>query len=80
MQAVADSERITVGGVQGRSVMMQSTSPFPDEQGNPQKERDWLVVVPRNDGSALYLVFVAPQSQFERFRPTFENMLQSLQF
>ncbi len=80
MRSVGSPQPITVNGVQGRSAVMQSMSPFPDDQGNPQKERDWLVVVPRGDGSALYLVFVAPQSQFERFRPAFENMLKSVRF
>ncbi len=80
MRALGDAQPITVGGVQGRSVTMQSTSPFPDDQGNVQKEQDWLVTVPRSDGAVLYLVFVAPQSQFERFRPTFENMLKSVRF
>ena len=80
MKAVGNAQTITVGGVQGRSVMLRSTSPFPDEQGNPQKEQDWLVTVPRSDGAVLYMVFVAPQSQFERFRPTFENMLKSVRF
>jgi len=80
MQALGSPQPITVGGVQGRSVTMQSTSPFPDDQGRPQKERDWLVTVPRSDGSAIYIVFVAPQSQFDRFRPTFQQMLQSMRF
>lgn len=80
MRALGNPQSITVAGVQGRWVMMQSTSPFPDDQGNPQKERDWVVTVPRSDGSAIYMVFVAPESQFERFRPTFENMLKSVRF
>jgi Zn-dependent protease with chaperone function len=80
MQALGTAQPITVAGVQGRSVMMQSTSPFPDAQGQPQPERDWLVTVPRSDGSAVYLVFVAPQAQFERFRPTFESMVRSIRF
>jgi Zn-dependent protease with chaperone function len=80
MRAQGSPRPTTVGGVQGRSVTLQSTSPFPDEQGNPQNERDWLVTVQRNDGSVLYMVFVAPQSQFERFQPTFQNMLQSVRF
>jgi hypothetical protein len=80
MRAVGQAQPITVAGVQGRSVAMQTTSPFPDDQGNRQKERDWLVTVPRNDGAVLYMVFVAPQSQFDRFRPTFESMLRSVQF
>jgi beta-barrel assembly-enhancing protease len=80
MKALGNPQPINIGGVQGRSVMMQSTSPFPDEGGNVQKERDWLVTIPRSDGAILYLVFVAPQSQFDRFRPTFENMLKTVRF
>ena len=30
-KALGNPQPITIGGVQGRSVMMQSTSPFPDE-------------------------------------------------
>ncbi len=80
MQALGSAQPITVGGMQGRSVMMQTTSPFPDAHGQPQQERDWLVTVPRSDGSAIFLVFVAPQAQFDRFRPTFESMVKSIRF
>ena len=57
---------------------MESTSPFPDAKGQPQKERDWLVTVPRGDGSMLYFVFVAPASQFQQFQSTYYNMLNSI--
>jgi len=77
---LGNPQPIMIGRVQGRSVMMQSTSPFADENGRPQKERDWLVTLPASDGSILYMVFVAPQSQFDRFRPTYESMLSSVQF
>jgi hypothetical protein len=80
MQISGNPQTIAVAGTQGRSVMMRSTSPFPDDNGQQQTERDWLVTVPGNDGSVLYLVFVAPQSQFDRFRPTYESMLRSLRF
>jgi len=80
MHALGSAQPITVAGMQGRSVMMESVSPFPDAQGQSQKERDWLVTVPRSDGSAVFLVFVAPQSQFDRFRPAFESMLRSVRF
>lgn len=80
MQAVGSPQSIRVGNVTGRSVMLDSTSPFLDPEGQPQKERDWLVTLPQPDGSALYLVFVAPESQFSRFRPTFESMLRSVQY
>jgi len=80
MQPLGGAQPINVGGVQGRSVMMQSASPFPDTQGQRQPERDWLVTVPQSDGSAYFLVFVSPESQFDRFRPTFENMVKSIRF
>jgi len=80
LQPAGSPEPITVAGVQGRSVNMQSTSPFPDANGQPQKERDWLVTVPRPDGSVLWLVFVAPEAQFDQFRPTFDSMLKSVRF
>jgi len=80
LSPVGNPQPITVAGLQGRSVAMQSTSPFPDANGRPQKERDWLVAVPHPGGALLYFVFVAPQSEFERFRPTYESMLRSVQF
>jgi Zn-dependent protease with chaperone function len=80
LSPVGNTSAITVAGVQGRSLVMQSTSPFPDANGHAQKERDWLVTVPRPDGTLMYFVFIAPQSQFDRFRPTYEGMLKSLQF
>lgn len=80
MQPMGNVEPITVAGTQGRSVALQSTSPFPDANGQPQKERDWLVTVPRSDRAVIYFVFVAPQAEFDRFRSTYENMLRSVQF
>ena len=80
LSPVGSPQPITVAGVQGRSVTMQSTSPFSDANGQAQKERDWLVTVSQSDGSMVYFVFVAPEAQFERFRPSFESMLRSVQF
>ena len=80
LQPLGNAQAFNVAGVQGRSVAMQSTSPFLDAKGQRQKERDWLVVTPRPDGSVIYFLFVAPQAEFDRFRPTYENMLKSLQF
>jgi hypothetical protein len=59
---------------------MQSTSPFVDANGQSQKERDWLVTIPRQDGSYFYIVFVAPESEFGNFKPAFERMLNSVRF
>ncbi len=78
LQATGSPQPITVAGIRGRSVMMESTSPFPSSSGQQQRERDWLVTLPQQDGSVLYLVFVAPAGEFERLKPTFDNMLKSL--
>jgi beta-barrel assembly-enhancing protease len=79
LSPAGNPQPIAVAGVQGRSVNLQSTSPFPDANGQPQRERDWLVTVPHPRGALIYFVFVAPESEFERFRPSFESMLQSVQ-
>lgn len=80
LQPVGKTTEIKVAGVRGRSVNMQSTSPFPDAKGQLQKERDRLVTIPRSDGVVIFLVFVAPESDFERLSPAFERMLKSVQF
>ena len=71
-------QSIKVAGAEGRSQMLQSTSPFPDANGRAQIERDWLVTVPRSDGSIVWFVFVSPEAQFDHFRPTFDSMLKSV--
>jgi Zn-dependent protease with chaperone function len=78
MQPTGQAQPIAVAGAQGRSVMLHSISPFPAANGQSQKERDWLVTVPRTDGSVIFMIFVAPQSEFDRFQPTYEAMLKSL--
>jgi hypothetical protein len=80
VQPTGNPRPITVGGAQGRSVMMQSTSPFPDANGQQQKEQDWLVAVPQQNGSVLFMIFVAPEAQFSKFEPAFTAMLKSMQF
>jgi hypothetical protein len=80
LQPLGNAKAISVAGVQGRSIMLQSVSPFPAANGQSQKEHDWLVTIPQNGGAVIFMVFVAPQSQFERFRPTYEAMLKSVKF
>lgn len=80
LQQVGDIRPIAVSGVEGRSVNLQSVSPFPSEKGQAQKERDWLVTVPQRDGSVIFMVFIAPESHFDRFQQTYEAMLKSARF
>ena len=80
LQQAGNAQPITVAGIQGRSVDLHSVSPFSSANGQPQRERDWLVTVPQRDGSVIFMVFVAPHSQFDQFQPTYEAMLKSVQF
>jgi Zn-dependent protease with chaperone function len=80
LQPVGKPEPITVGGTEGRATFLESPSPFTDASGKPQKERDWLVTVPRKDGSVIFMIFIAPESDFARFQPTYEAMVKSAQF
>src|SRR5581483_11214854 len=78
MQASGSSSSIKVNGVKGRSVTLTGNSPI-QQNGQPLRERDWLVTVPTSQGAMLYLVFVAPDDHFNSLRPTYKKMLNSLQ-
>jgi beta-barrel assembly-enhancing protease len=80
LKPAGNAQPITVAGVEGRSVTLQSVSPFTTASSQAQKEQDWLVTVPQHDGSVIFMIFVAPQPDFERFRPTYEAVLKSLRF
>jgi Zn-dependent protease with chaperone function len=80
LEQLENPQPISVGGIEGRSTFLRSPSPFPDANGQPQPERDWLVTVPQRDGSMIFMIFVAPQADFDRLHPTFETMVKSVQF
>ncbi|MBV8207943.1 MAG: M48 family metalloprotease, partial [Acidobacteria bacterium] len=77
LRIIGHDEPITVNGLQGRSVDMTGTSPLDDTDGHPLRERDWLVMVPWQPGRDIYMVFVAPDRDFDRMRPAFEQMVRS---
>ena len=79
MKQAGEIQLITVNGVSGGSVELATVSMMPDAEGKAQPERDWLVTVPRDDGTVIVMVFVATQKYFEQMRPTFEKMLRSVQ-
>ncbi|HUO59811.1 MAG TPA: M48 family metalloprotease [Candidatus Acidoferrales bacterium] len=79
MKAVGSAQRIRVNGLQGRSVDLVSTSPLQDQSGSPLQERDWLVTVDDGSGGTVMLIFIAPDKEFSSLRPTFENILRSVQ-
>jgi Zn-dependent protease with chaperone function len=79
LRAIGHDENIRMNGIAGKSVDLIGTSPLRDQSGHPSQERDWLVAFMRNDGTVLYVVSIAPDKDFESLRPTFEQMLKSLQ-
>jgi hypothetical protein len=78
MKKVGATRTVQVAGVSGRAVQMQSPSPIPGPNGQSQSERDQLVTVPQPDGSVIFLVFVAPEAQFEQLHAAFNKMLSSV--
>jgi hypothetical protein len=78
MKKIGSTRSVQVAGVTGRAVQMQSPSPIPGPNGQAQNERDQLVTVPQPDGSVIFLVFVAPESQFEQLHAAFNKILSSV--
>lgn len=75
---VGSPQPIRINGQPARSLELLGSSPVQGADGKPQRERDWLVAVQKPSGGFNYVVFVAPESEFDQFRPTYENMLRSL--
>ena len=78
MQVSGSASRISVNGVEGRSVYLRGQSPV-QRNGAAGAERDWLITVPSSQGTLIYVVFIAPESDFGRLQPTYQKMLRSLQ-
>jgi Zn-dependent protease with chaperone function len=64
---------VVVNQVRGRS--LEATNSGAAGGG---AERDWLVALPEATGTLRYVVFVAPDEDFNALRPTFERMLRTL--
>ena len=79
LEQVSKPQAITVGGVAGRSTFLRSPSPLADASGKTQIERDWLVTVPQR-GGLIFMIFIAPETDFTRFQPTFDAMVRSVKF
>jgi hypothetical protein len=73
MQVSGRQSRVRVGGSEGLMTMMQSGSPYGGT------EIDYLLTVNRPEG-LFYLVFVAPERDFNALRPTFDEMIRSIRF
>jgi len=78
LKQIGNDETIKVNGARARSSEMIGTSPIKDAAGKALQERDWLVTLPRKDGTVLYLIFISPDKDFAAMRPAFEGMVRTL--
>lgn len=67
---------ITVGGRAAKSVEMLGNSAI-RVNGEPIAERIRLVALQGKGSVVLYMVFVAPNADFDSLRPTFDRMMRS---
>ncbi len=72
LRAGGSLQRVTVGGLEGRSVTLLGPSP---EGGN---ETDWLVAALRPDGTLWYIVMIANERDYARLRPVFQQIVDSV--
>jgi beta-barrel assembly-enhancing protease len=77
MRQTGNTDRISVNGVEGRSTNFTSNSPI-QNNGQPVPERDWLVTIPAPNGGLVYLIFIAPESEFSKLQSTYRHMLDTL--
>jgi Zn-dependent protease with chaperone function len=70
---VIEQRGMKLKGRSALSTLLETDSPL---QG--QKERD-LLVTTRQSNSVFSLIFIAPKSSFDAYKPTFDTMLESLE-
>jgi predicted Zn-dependent protease len=71
MHVVRNTERRRVNGEQAMVVELTNDSPIGGA------ERDWLVTVLRPNGQLRYFVGVAPQRDFNRYQPVFDQIVNT---
>ena len=76
MQQVDSDDDVIVNKISGRTAEFLTKSPLSTTSQTVQ-ERDWLVALPQANGNLTYVVFVAPDKQFETLRPVFESILRT---
>jgi hypothetical protein len=76
MRQTGNAKDLTVGGGAAKSVELLGNSAI-REKGQPVLERIRLVAVQAKGSLILYLVFVAPDTDFDLMRPAFDRILRS---
>jgi beta-barrel assembly-enhancing protease len=78
MRVDGNMQSAQLNGAPARSVYLVGTSPLPGPNG-AAGERDWLITVERPDNSVIYLICIAPDRDFERLNPAYQEMVRSFQ-
>jgi hypothetical protein len=73
MRVVRYHESININGQRGLSTYLSNDSPVP----GVSRETNWLVTLPHSDG-LLFLVFTAPEREFQGYEQVYEQMLYSV--
>jgi hypothetical protein len=73
MRVVRTHQPISVNNERGLSTYLSNDSP----SRNGGRETNWLVTLPRPEG-LLFLVFTAPEREFQNYESTFREILYSL--
>jgi hypothetical protein len=73
MRVVRRQGRIDVNGQRGLSTYLSNDSPM--QAGG--RETNWLVTIPRSD-DLVFLVFTAPEREFQSYEGAFQQMLHSV--
>lgn len=76
MRQTGSMQNIRVNGIAGRAVDMTGPSPIA-EGGRPLQEHDWLVALPYAQSGLVYVVFVAPERDFDQLKNTYTEMLRT---
>jgi beta-barrel assembly-enhancing protease len=71
-------QQLNVNGNPAVAIDLVGPSPLSDGSGRAAVERDKLVAIERPDGTVLWMLFIAPERDFNALSPAFQQMLQSL--
>ncbi|HUS20230.1 MAG TPA: M48 family metallopeptidase [Terriglobales bacterium] len=77
VQAVSQPRQATVNGMQAMIVELRGPSPL-TSNGQRVAERDTFVAVQRQDGSVVWLLFIAPEANAQALSSTYQRMIESL--
>jgi hypothetical protein len=78
LRQTGDLRHEPAAGKEARSVDLLGDSPMLQD-GKRLPEHDRLVVMQAQDGSYLYLIFIAPERDFSALWPVYQQMLDSIQ-